>query len=356
MKHSPMNPVPRAVIEAVAVAGLGPAIDAVAASANPRNRFLTRSWFAVAVGSGLVTTLVGMRADGSAAIALPVSRRRWGLGAVPGCYWPHRGFPVVADLGDDELAWFLRSPHVRRGLGRVWRIGPIYADDPALLALKSVARQSGWAVVERRIATSFVLDIAAARAEGPWPRNSTLRKNRFHEKHLGEHGALEWRFISGAQWTSTVFDDLAAIEAKSWVGKAEGTDTKFLDPVARAFWEGLAADPAQAERMRAAMLYVGGEPAAFSFDLDVGETKYAIANSYDPAFAKHSPGKCLYYRNLIEAAERGIRFVDWGAGDSGYKTTLGAVPGAEIVDCLVVRPAILARVIAPLWARSGSAL
>jgi CelD/BcsL family acetyltransferase involved in cellulose biosynthesis len=209
-------------------------------------------------------------------------------------------------------------------------------------------------VLERRVATSFILDIEAARSDGPWPRNSTLRKNRFHEKHMGEQGALDWRFVSGAQWSRAVFDDLAAIEARSWHGSKAGTDTKFLDPEMRAFWERLAADPVQAERMRAAMLYVGGTPAAFSFDLDVGETKYAIANSYDPAFAKHSPGKCLYYRNLIEAAERGIRFVDWGAGDSGYKTTLGAVPGVEIVDCLVIRPAMLGRALRPVWQRSGN--
>jgi CelD/BcsL family acetyltransferase involved in cellulose biosynthesis len=349
MKHMPIKGAAR---EAEAVEGVDAAIDIVAASAIARNRFLTRSWFAAA--SEPVHTLIGRRPDGTPSIALPVSRGRWGLRAVPGCYWPHRSFPIAADLDDEELLRFLRSFVVRRALGPAWRVGPIYADDPALAALRRVAARSGWTLAERRIATSFVLDIDAARAEGPWPRNTTLRKNRFHEKHLGEHGALEWRFVSGAAWTGAVFDDLAAIEAKAWVGNKAGTDTKFLDPAGRGFWEKLAADPAQAERMRAAMLYVGGEPAAFSFDLDVGETKYAIANSYDPAFAKHSPGKCLYYRNLVEAAERGIRFVDWGAGDSGYKTTLGATAGAEIVDCLVVRPAILGRLIAPLWARSGS--
>ena len=56
--------------------------------------------------------------------------------------------------------------------------------------------------------------------------------------------------------------------------------------------------------MWAAVLRVDGAPAAFSFDLNAGALKYAIANSYDPAFAKHSPGKLLYYRNLV-ARDRG---------------------------------------------------
>lgn len=353
MKYSPMILARAATIEIGVVEGLDGALDRVAATASPRNRFLTRSWFAAA-GESDARTLIARRADGRAVIALPVARGRWGLRAVPGCYWPFRSFPIAQDADDEELAALLRSRPARRALGPVWRLGPVYADDPAVSGLRRIAGRSGWAMLERRIATGFLLDIDAQRAEAPWPRGSTLRKNRFHEKHLASHGALEWRFISGERWTAGAFDDLAAIEAKSWVGRGHGTETKFLDSQTRRFWERLAADPAQAERMRAAMLYIGGEPAAFSFDLDIGDTKYAIANSYDPAFAKHSPGKCLYYRNLIEAAGRGIRFVDWGAGDSGYKTTLGASPGPEIIDCLMVRNRALAGLIAPLWTRSAS--
>ena len=52
---------------------------------------------------------------------------------------------------------------------------------------------------------------------------------------------------------------------------------------------------------RAGLLTIDGRAAAFSFDIDSGGLKYAIANSYDPQFAKHSPGKLLYYRNLVEA-------------------------------------------------------
>ena len=347
-----MIPKSAAMIEIGVAEGLDGAIDAVAAIASPRHQFLTASWFAAAAGRD-ARTLIARRADGRTVIALPVARGRRGVRAVPGCYWPFRSFPLARDARDEELAALLRSPSARRALRRIWRIGPVYADDPALAATRRVADRCGWTLLERRIATSFLLDIAAQRTEGPWPRTSTLRKNRFHEKHLASHGALEWRFISGGQWTARVFDDLAAIEAKSWVGHTDGADPKFIDPEARGFWERLASDPAQADRMRAAILYIGGEPAAFSFDLEVNDTKFAIANSYDPAFAKHSPGKCLYYRSLIEAAERGIRFVDWGAGDSGYKSTLGASPRAGIIDCLMVRGRPLAGLIAPLWTRSA---
>ena len=106
----------------------------------------------------------------------------------------------------------------------------------------------------------------------------------------------------------------------------------------------------------AALLTVDGEPAAFSFDMNLGALKYAIANSYDPAFAKHSPGKLLYYRNLVRALDDGMTTVDWGAGDSGYKRVIGADKGPAIRDWLLLRPgvpALLGQVLKGMWRRSG---
>lgn len=316
------------------VAGLDPAIDRVAAMARGAWRFLTRSWFAAA-GSQEMVTLLLSGTEGVPLIALPVAMIGGIIRGVPGGYWPFRSFPVAEQARPEHMIALLSERKARRALGPLWRLGPLYADDPALSLLREAAKRSGWHVCERRVATSWLLDMAALAEEGEWPRGSTLRKNRFHEKHLAGHGALEWRFARGPDWTPELFADLAAIEAKSWQGDA--SDPKFLPGRHREIWERLAKDPEQAARMNAAMLYVGGQPAAFSFDLDVDNRKYAIANSYDPAFAKHSPGKCLYYRNLVDGMNRGIGLVDWGAGDGGYKQTIGATRGPEIVDCLVIR-------------------
>lgn len=333
--------------------GLDPAIDRVAAMARGAWRFLARSWFAAA-GSQEMCTLLLSGAEGVPLIALPVTMLSGMIRSVPGGYWPFRSFPVAEQADAADMAALLSERSAHRVLGRAWRMGPLYADDPALALLREAAPRSGWYICERRIATSWVLDMEALTAEGAWPRNSTLRKNRFHEKHLAGHGALEWRFARGPDWTPDLFADLAAIEAKSWHGDA--SDPKFLPGPHRALWERLASDPDQAARMNAAILYIDGEPAAFSFDLDVDGRKYAIANSYDPAFAKHSPGKCLYYRNLTEALDRGISLVDWGAGDGGYKQTIGATQGPEIVDCLIIRTGwlrFLNPLVAALWRRTG---
>lgn len=343
---------------ATALDGLSGVIDAVADAGPATHRFLRYQWFAAALRAygGAARTIV-VEGGGDPLIALPMI----GIGpaaaraaAVPGCYWPFRSFPASSAAPAEAFVTL-----VDRLAGEVnaLRIGPVQDGDPALEPLLAAARGRGWAVLDRVIADSYLLDMDAARAAGGWPRGSTLRKNRFHEKHLAEHGALDWSFMSGADWAAGGFDALASIERRSWIAaRTDGRDAKFTESGHGAFWRAAAGDAVLAGMMWAAVLRVDGVPAAFSFDLNAGTLKYAIANSYDPAFARHSPGKLLYYRNLVRAMADGIRLVDWGAGDSGYKSVIGADQGAAIRDWLLIRPglpALLARALGGLWRRSG---
>jgi CelD/BcsL family acetyltransferase involved in cellulose biosynthesis len=346
------------VMRATAFDGLSALIDTVADGAVESRGFLRYQWFAAALAAygGRARTLVVER-DGHPVIALPFTR--FGpdaakLAAIPGCYWPFRGFPARADAPDAAFDVLVdRLGQEVNGL----RVGPSYDGDPAVTALVAAAKRRGWGVLDRFVAESYLLDMVAARAEGGWPRNSTLKKNRFHEKHLAEHGVLDWRFLSGAELLAGGFEQLAAIEEKSWIAeRTDGSDAKFTKRGHGAFWWQAAADPAIADMMSAALLTIDGVPAAFSFDLNLGTLKYAIANSYDPAFAKHSPGKLLYYRNLVQALASGMTHVDWGAGDGGYKETIGAEQGPAIRDWLLLRPgapAMLGWAIKKLWQRSG---
>lgn len=342
------------------VDGLAASIDAVAGNAAPSHRFLRYGWFAAALQAygGAARTLTVAR-EGEAMAALPIVQAGpgWlGLASVPGCYWPFRSLPVRADAGV-EVAEALLARLARTV--NALRLGPIYDGDPGLELLKAAARTQGWAVLDRFVADSYLLDIAAQQSEGTWPRNSTLRKNRFHEKHLGGHGELDWHFVSGEGWDADAFDALAQVERKSWIAaRTDGSDAKFTAQGHGGFWRAAAADPVIAEMMWAAVLRVDGAPAAFSFDLNAGALKYAIANSYDPAFAKHSPGKLLYYRNLVRAVTDGTTRVDWGAGDSGYKRVISAERGPAIRDWLFVRPglpALAGRMLRGAWKRSGHA-
>lgn len=215
------------LLRAETVDGLASALDAVADAAAPSHRFLRHQWFAAALkayGGEARTVLVS--AEDVPALALPIIAvgPAWlRMAMVPGSYWPFRSFPLAESAGAEvlEAALATLSQQVN-----VLRIGPVYDDDPAAAPLIEAARARGWAVVERTVAQTFLLDMTALRAEGEWPRASTLRKNRYHEKHLTALGTLDWRFLSAADWPDAC-DTLAMIERASWINaRTDGGDAK----------------------------------------------------------------------------------------------------------------------------------
>ncbi len=352
MLERPVNKDEAAVaLEVEAYPGVPAALNEVAESADPRHAFLRRAWFEAAGEE--MTTLIATRADGRAVAALPSYRAKPGLRAVPGSYWPFRSFPIAADASDAELAAFLSAPAARRTLGPVWRLGPVLDNDPTLARLVKVAPESGWRVLQRHAGTSYEVDIAEERKAGPWPRPSTLKNIQKQEKKLARLGSIGWRHIAATGWTAAALDELSEIERNSWVGSRSEGDPKFLHPGRRQGWETALADPVIAGLMTAGILLIDEEPVSFSFGINAGGTRYSIATSYDERFAKHSPGYVTGYRTYFDALEAGMDVLNLGVGDGGAKSSMGAEPGPEMVDCLFVRSALAAALLAPVWKRSG---
>jgi CelD/BcsL family acetyltransferase involved in cellulose biosynthesis len=318
---------------------------------------LRASWFAAAWPPGCVATAVAVRGDGEPAAAIPITRRRLGplsIAEVPGSYWPFRSFPIAADASEVELADLLASDAARRMLGRIWRIGPVLDDDPTIGRLREATRLSGWTMLTRQVATCFELDLKRLRAEGQWPTASHRRENRRSERMLAARGEVEFRYVSGNDWSAEIVDLLARIEGESWITREGiGPGAKFLHPENRRMWDRVLADPVLTEMMHCALLFVDGEPAAFSFGIECGAIRYQIATTYSSRFAQQGPGRVLLYRNLERAADRGIEQISWGAGDGGYKSRMGGRPGAAILDHLLVRPSALATLLRPFWERSA---
>lgn len=309
-----------------------------------------RGLWADAAAPGAVRHVVALRGDGSPLAAFPLTSRRIGpvaIGEIAGCYWPFRSVALTAD--QSEAAALLRDPEMRTTLGRAWRLGPVFSDDAAVDRLRAAARAVGWSVLERRLGTCFEIDVAGLLLKGAWPRASTLKKNRWREKQLGEDGAVEIVRFSGADWSPEHRDAIAAIERGSWLGQDATAALQFADPKQRAYWEAVARDPVIAAMIFGSVMTVGGVPAAFSFGLETGGVRYQIANNYDERFAQHSAGRTLLIRDFEDAAARGIAKISWGSGDAGYKSQMDAQAGPEILDLLFIRSKILAAALRPLW-------
>jgi CelD/BcsL family acetyltransferase involved in cellulose biosynthesis len=325
--------------------------DAVAEVARPEAAFLRGIW-AEAAAPDAVERWTAVRADGTPIAVLPLVKRSIGPFAVrevAGCYWPFRSVALAADAQPGEVAAMLAAPELKRALGRVWRLGPVYDGDAAVAALSKAAKVAGWTVLTRRLGTCFEIDVAALVAEGPWPRPATMRKNRWREKQLG---AVAVTAFTGADWTATQRDAIAQVECNSWLGTlGDKAAFQFADAGQRIYWERVATDPVIAAMLFGSILSVGGEPAAFTFGLQVGATRYQIANNFDERFKQHSAGRTLLLKDFEQAAVDGVRRISWGSGDAGYKSQLGATPGPEILDLLFVRSPLLAVPLARYWKR-----
>lgn len=333
------------------VPGFPAEIDALADRVGGEHGFLRAAWYAGDGGEG-ACTLLATRADGSAIAAIPtmpVGPSLIGARTVPGCYWPFRSILIDPQATHAELVALFKHPAASDALLPMWRVGPLYRDDPATAVLKRAVSRAGWTVLTRESSKTWIFTLPQGDEEG-WPRRSTRRRLANYERQLAQQGELEIRHVTGSDWNADVLAAMGAIEAASWVGtRTDGSGAKFMTEAQCTRWGRVLADPVLADSLSATILTVGGEPAAFSFDLQSGTMQYAIASSYDPRFAAFRPGKIVTYHQLDRARVRGVETVDLGAGDSGYKQEMGAVQGSAMLDLLIVRSRSAARLLQFKW-------
>lgn len=343
-----------------AVEGFPPDIDALAGCNLGGHGFLRAAWYAAGVADGRGRTLVLRRdatGDGSGAVLAAIPTIAFGPAIararkVPGSYWPLRAALIAPGCDVIELAHALdqSGEHgAARCLGPVWRVGPARADDPATTLLMAAAQIANWTVLARPAGTSWVIDLDAARARG-WQSASAVRKLRAAWRKLKDHGTPHWRHVQGSDWDAAALEDMGRIEAQSWIARTtDGSGAKFMTPAQRAVWSDALADPVLATALSATILMLDDRPVAFSFDLRDGPVQYGIAGSYAEDFKRLNIGKLANYRAMEDAIAAGQSVMDMGAGDSGYKREMGAVPGYDMTDLLFVRSPTAARVLARVW-------
>ena len=90
--------------------------------------------------------------------------------------------------------------------------------------------------------------------------------------------------------------------------------------------ERLCAD-ANRGRLRAYVLYLAGEPAAFWVGTVYRNKLHSDFMGYDPAYSKYSPGMYVVMKSVEELCDsyphEAVRHIDWGLGDAQYKQVLG---------------------------------
>jgi len=294
-------------------------------------------------GNGWRGPLAVVRAAGA---ELAFARKRAGkldLWVLGGYYWPWRGVAVSPDAGEQALE-ALATELTRRPPGPVLRMGPLIDGDTDTRRLISLLRARGWHGLTQESGQVFELALPASTEALKEQVSGSLWKNiAYLRRRLEKQGAVmsERHRLTGAL-SAPLLQRAALVEQASWVAQ-QGKDVKLVGAQNQAYWSGLAQHDDGPEVVLW-LLSCGGRDIAYSLHLEHGQTMCIVANGYDEELKASSPGSLLSLDIFQEAIGRGLRMVDWGQGDSGYKQRWGAYPGAQMRDLILFRPGLVGTV------------
>ena len=260
----------------------------------------------------------------------------WALG---GYYWPWRGVAVEPGAGEHTLAE-LAAELTRRPCGTVLRMGPLIEGDTDTQRFITLLRARGWRGLKQESGQVFELALPATPGALQGQVSASLWKNiAYLRRRLDKVGAVTTeRHRLSAEQAGPLLQRAAQVEQVSWVAQ-QGADVKLVGAPNQAYWSSLARH-GDGPEVVLWLLSCGGRDIAFSLHLEHGQTICIVANGYDETWKASSPGSVLSLDIFQDAVGRGVRLVDWGQGDSGYKGRWGALPGARMTNLILFRPGL----------------
>jgi CelD/BcsL family acetyltransferase involved in cellulose biosynthesis len=323
-------------------------------------RFLSRNWYDAWSEAylpkrgmkGPVEYLVTRdRARGTVVGALPyVVVRLAGLRvlSLAGFYYPLRGIPMHearrADVG--------RSMAAALACGReaaALRLGPVAGDDAAVRALVEALRAHGWSLEDVDHGAQQIVPLPPTFEEFSGTLSRNLRRSlRKGVNRMSKDGTVElkaFRGLPASEWDQVV-EDLARVEARSWLATDRSGSPRFEGERNRRFWKRLLEDPQTGRSAGAWLLYFNGEAVAFSFAIDSGHCRYNFAGQHAETVDRYGTG-WIVDRDLFEDAidGHGMTQVNLGDGWAHYKRRWGAVSGAHLRDYVVFPPSTTGRLL-----------
>lgn len=279
---------------------------------------------------------------------LPLARQRAGpliVRSLAGPYAPYRTIPVGEDpagqraFADSLAAWLQMQPP-----SAALRLGPVLASDPGVVALVDALLDAGWRGLGSISGPALTLDLpdtadTLLRSASP----SLLKNIRYLRRRLERDAGtprLQRRVLHANP--AELLRTAGAVEARSWVAR-EGGETKFGKAAYVDFWTRLGRSQMRGAEVVIWLLEVGDAAVAFSAHVETAKTVHVIANGYDESWKAYSPGSLLSEAVLTDACRRGRCWLNWGQGDSGYKTRWGARDADRLLDMLLFHPGALGR-------------
>lgn len=291
-------------------------------------------------GNGWHAPLTVVRAPGA---EVAFARKRagklnfWALG---GYYWPWRGVAVEPGAGEQALT-ALAAELTKRPCGAVLRMGPLIDGDTDTQRFVSLLRSNGWRGLKQESGQVFEMTLPASMEMLQAQISGSLWKNiAYLRRRLDKQAPVTTeRHQLSAERAAPLLRRAALVEQSSWVAR-QGEEVKLVGEQNQTYWSRLA-QHGDGPKVVLWLLSSGEHDIAFSLHLEYGQTMCIVANGYDEDWKSSSPGSLLSLDIFRDAIGRGLRLVDWGQGDSGYKQRWGAQPGARIMDLILFRPGLV---------------
>lgn len=325
----------------------------VGVDVTPDLRFFTSYWFE-AWGEHLLHHRPGWRGplryltarddQGRLVGVLPFAtqlKARVQFVALGGYFVPFRGYPVAAYAADIVARAF--AEHLTdypQGVGI--RLGPVADNDPLATRLPNRLRELGWRFVPMPTEGRQIVHLPQSFAEYEASLSASELKNiRRRERKMQRERRVEIKLRTTEtcdDWDHAI-RDMASIEEQSWLPKAGG-DLHFPGEENRAFWNALLNARRTGLAARVWILHLDGTPAAYDFNIDSGSCRYSLFAHYAHDAKGYRPGFLLMLYEVEDAIKRGLRTIDLGAGDPGYKGFWCAKRQGALLDTIAFPPGL----------------
>lgn len=294
--------------------------DALAGCAAEPNPFF-ESWYLLPSlerlrGRGDAQVLC-FRRNGALCGLMPIVRQQhyhgWPVANLANWLHPNMflGTPLIVRHAEERfwralLGWADANP----GLSLFLHLHGMALDGPVFAALQAVLAGEGrpWAVIERKERAMLRSGPGAeARLAGALPsRNRKDLERRL--RRLGELGAAEFCWETGAEGIAPWIAEFLALEAQGW--KGEAGSALACDPATESLFRAALTGAAMRDRLVRLSLRLDGRPIAMLSTFVAAPGSFGFKTAFDEDYARFAPG-LLLEREFLTALDRfGLSWCD----------------------------------------------
>ncbi|HRW30681.1 MAG TPA: GNAT family N-acetyltransferase, partial [Emcibacteraceae bacterium] len=259
--------------------------------------------------------------------------------SLPGAYFPHRG---IVNTGPDATLIKKTVEKLSKISGIYgFRMGPVESNDRFISDLTEQLKQNGWKIITMTIGANYGMVPPASVEEYLSGFSANRRqKMRAHARKMDALGKVELKHfndVDASTWEQ-IFKDIETVESNAWVSKSG--EPRFVGQEKQTYWNELVKDDFYKKALSVWILYLDDKPVSKKVALDAGGIRYYLTSSYDEKVARFNTGVRMEVEFVSDAIVKGIKYINNGLGDSGYKAQWGSEYYNDLIDIIAFPPTL----------------